>query len=228
MKTLLRFLPVALLACLLPKAYAADLSGVWKGAFDFNDETIATTLHLSESGATITGTVEGLPTSPTAIHDGKLDGSLLSFWVNTDYQGETYKLIFKGKVGDQKIDFNFGTDDGSWGTAMSVKREATDMADVTGTWKGSFDLFGADTPVTFNLKSDGATVTGAVLNADGKSNEIHDGKIDGTTVTFWVNTEYQGENYVVQYKGKISSDSINFDFGIPDGSWSSTVSAKKV
>ncbi len=159
----------------------------------------------------------------------KLDGSMLSFWVNTDYDGTTYKLIFNGKVSDEKIDFAFGTEDGNWGTSMTVKREAAAAApaDVTGVWKGSFDLFGSDTPVTFNLKSDGATVTGTVLNADGKSNEIHDGKIEGGVVTFWVNTEYQGENYVVAYKGKISGASINFDFGIPDGSWSSTVTAKK-
>ena len=227
MKFLARLLPLAVFVCLLPSAKAADLSGAWKGAFDFQDQQVSATLRFAVSGSMVTGTVEGLPTSPAAIHDGRLNGGVLTFWVNTDYDGETYKLLFTGKVSEAKIDFNFGTDDGSWGTEMSVRRENASAPDVTGTWKGTFDLFGADTPVTFNLKSDGATVTGSVTSADGKGNEIHDGKIDGKTVTFWVNTEYQGEDYVVQYKGTITDEGIEFNFGIPDGSWSSSVKAKK-
>ncbi len=61
MKFFLRMLPLVMLACLLPAAYAADLSGVWKGSFDFQDRENPTTLHLNVSGAAVTGTVEGLP-----------------------------------------------------------------------------------------------------------------------------------------------------------------------
>lgn len=231
MKSLLHpmkyLLLLAVLACVLPAAHAADLSGVWKGSFDFQDQSVATTLKLAVSGATVTGTVEGLPTSPVEIHDGKLDGTTLSFWINNDYEGQAYRLVFQGKVGEEKIDFNFGTDDGSWGTELSVKRDVASPADVTGEWKGSFDLFGADTPITFNLKNAAGVVTGTVINASGKPEQIHDGKLAGDTVTFWLNTEYQGADYTVQYKGKVSAGSIEFDFGVPDGSWSSSVIAKK-
>ena len=38
--------------------------------------------------------------TPTEIHDGKADGDTVTFWVNTDYEGTTYKIVFKGKIGD--------------------------------------------------------------------------------------------------------------------------------
>ena len=70
----------------------------------------------------VTGTLEGLPTSPTDIKEGKIDGDTVTFWVNTDYQGTAYKLVYKGKVQGDEIHFEFGTDDGSWGADLVVKR----------------------------------------------------------------------------------------------------------
>ncbi|MGH9590842.1 MAG: hypothetical protein ACRD25_10615, partial [Terracidiphilus sp.] len=69
------------------------------------------------------GTVEGLPTTPAAIHDGKLDGYTLKFWVLTDYQGETYKLVSTGKISGAKIDFELGTEDGGWSTTLTATRD---------------------------------------------------------------------------------------------------------
>jgi len=36
--------------------------------------------------------------------------------------GHDYKLVFKGKVTDDEIHFQFGTEDGSWGADLVVKR----------------------------------------------------------------------------------------------------------
>ena len=252
----------AALVCVMPAARAADLTGVWKGTFNFNDHDVPTTLNLKMSGGDVTGTVEGLGTSPTDIHEGKVVGDLMSFWVNTDYQGDTYKLIFKGQVKGEQIDFAFGTEDGSWGTNLSVKRDAGPGSvpasapasvpgstpagsapagsapapaaapapasmDVTGTWKGEWEMNGTTLPSIFVLKSTGGVVTGAMMTGANTSTEIHDGKIEGDTITFWVNTEYQGQTYILQYKGKITAGQINFDFGLPDGSWGAQVTLKK-
>jgi hypothetical protein len=46
----------------------------------------------------------------------------VTFWVNTDYQGQTYKVVYKGKISAAQIAFTFGTDDGSWGTEMTVTK----------------------------------------------------------------------------------------------------------
>jgi hypothetical protein len=258
MKVVLRLLMVAALVCVAPAVWAADLSGVWKGTFNFNDADVPTTLNLKVSGADVTGTIVGLPTSPEDIHDGKVAGDLVSFWVSTDYQGETYKLVFKGQIKGEQIDFTFGTEDGSWGTSMSVKRgdgaapapatqaaltgvQATAMTgapaaaasvpttalDVTGAYKGDWDMMGSQVTSTITLKSAGAVVTGTVQNGNATPIEIHDGKIDGDTVTFWINTEYQGQQYVLQYKGKITAGQISFEFGLADGSWGSALTGKK-
>jgi hypothetical protein len=244
MKVVFRLLMVVALLCVAPAVWAADLTGVWKGTFNFNDADVLTTLDLKVSGTDVTGTIVGLPTSPVDIHDGKVVGDLISFWVNTDYQGETYKLIFKGQIKGEQIDFAFGTEDGSWGTSMSLKRgdgaapapatpatpaatATTTALDVTGAYKGDWDMMGSQVTSTITLKSAGAVVTGTVQNGNATPIEIHDGKIDGDTVTFWINTEYQGQQYVLQYKGKITAGQISFEFGLADGSWGSALTGKK-
>ena len=66
--------------------------------------------------------MEGLPTTPAEIHDGAVNGDTVTFWVNTDYEGQTYKLVYKGKVAADQISFDFGTEDGSWSAPLTVKK----------------------------------------------------------------------------------------------------------
>jgi hypothetical protein len=112
----------ALCLFLAALAWPASLTGDWKGAFDFEGNSVPVTMHLTAKDAALTGTVEGLPTSPVDIKEGKIVGDSVTFWVNTDYQGSTYKLAFKGKVSGDEIHFQFGTEDGSWGADVVVKR----------------------------------------------------------------------------------------------------------
>jgi hypothetical protein len=211
-------------------ARAADLSGTWKGSFEFNGDSFPLTLHLTEAGNAVTGDVEGLPTSPAEIQDGKIDGEQVTFWVNTDYQGTTYKLVYTGKVNADQIAFTFGTDDGSWSTLLTVTRSAEaapTAAEVTGTWKGAFDFDGNNVPLTFHLTLKGDTVTGTVEGLPTTPTPIQDGKIDGDTVTFSVQTDYQGETYRLVYTGKVSEGKIVFNFGTDDGGWGTTMTAAK-
>ncbi len=128
MKLVLRLLFLLPLLAALPRARAADLSGTWKGAFDFQGSSVPVTLHLKIDGTKVTGTVEGLPTTPTDIHDGALAGDTVTFWVNTDYEGQTYKLVYKGKVAPDQISFDFGTEDGSFSAPLTVKRGGEEAA----------------------------------------------------------------------------------------------------
>ena len=163
-----------------------------------------------------------------------MDGGTVTFWVNSDYQGQTYKLVFKGTVsaaGDQ-IAFTFGTEDGSWGVQMTAAKSAETAPapagpDITGTWKGSFDFQGTSMPLTIHLTSSAGVVTGTVEGLPTTPTEIHEGKLDGDTVTFWVNTDYQGQTYKVVYKGKISAAQIAFTFGTDDGSWGTEMTVTK-
>lgn len=158
MKNFFRMIGLVAFLAVLPAANAAGATGTWKGAFDFDGSSVPLTFHLAVAdGGAVTGTVEGLPTTPAELHDGKVDGSTVTFWVNTDYQGQTYKLVFKGTIsaaGDQ-IAFTFGTEDGTWGTQMTAAKSAeaapaTAGFDVTGTWKGSFDSQGTNYSLTFH------------------------------------------------------------------------------
>lgn len=238
MKVVLRLVAIAALLCVVPGLWAADptgtaVAGTWKGSFDFQGSPVELTFNLKTDGKVISGTVEGLPTTPTDIQNGTIQGDSLNFAVNTDYQGQTYKILFKGKFAADHIDFDFGTEDGSWGSTLTAKRAGAPVAspaatvDLTGAWKGSFDFQGNPTPLTFNLKSDGSKVTGNIEGMGAAPVDIHDGNIDGDNVSFWVNTEYQGQTYAISFKGKLGSGQIAFDFGTADGSWSATVTAKK-
>jgi hypothetical protein len=189
-------------------------------------------IHLTSSAGVVTGTVEGLPTTPAEIHEGKLDGDTVTFWLNTDYQGQTYKLLYKGKISAGQIAFTFGTDDGSWGAQMTATKSAETApahagADITGTWKGSFASQGTNFSLTIHLTSEAGVVTGTVEGLSTTSAEIHEGKLDGDMVSFWLNTDYQGQKYKLIYKGKVSAGKIAFTFGIDDGSWSTDMTATK-
>ena len=118
MKNVLQIAGLFALLAVLPCARASELAGTWQGAFDFNGKSVPLTFNLKSTGGIVTGTVEGLPTTPAEIHDGQVAGNTVSFWVNTDYQGESYKLRYEGKVTGGQIAFIFGTEDDSWSTEL--------------------------------------------------------------------------------------------------------------
>ena len=99
---------VVLLAALLS---AADVTGIWKGAFDYNGNSVPVTFNLKSSGDAVTGTIDGLPTPNAEIKEGKLQGQDMSFWITIEYQGQNIKLVYKGKLSGDEIKFTFGTED---------------------------------------------------------------------------------------------------------------------
>lgn len=248
MKTLISLVFAATLAMAFPAARAADLTGTWQGAFDLHGTSVPLTLHLLANGDTLTGTIEGLPTSPTEIRDGKVEGSKISFSATTDYQGQTYTVDFTGQLSAAKdeISFTMATVDGSWSSQLVAHRGAETaqatrapaapptpaaLTDISGTWKGSFDFQGTAVPVTFHFTASGSSVTGTVQGmmegASDKPLDIHNGKLDGDTLTFWLITPYQGETYKIVYSGKVANGKIDFTFGTDDGSWSSNFTATR-
>ena len=242
MRRLFSLLGLIGLITLIPAARAADPSGTWKGAFGYQGSNIPVTIQLQANGSKVTGTVqtgpvEGVSTIAAEIHDGAVSGDTVSFWVNTDYQGQTYKLMYKGKVTADEINFDFGTDDGSWSSPLTVKKStdsaigpATALAptpDITGDWNGTLDVEGTPTEIKFHLKSSEGTVTGTLERAGTPPMEVHEGKIDGDTVNFWINSEYEGQTYTIVCKGKITAGQIDFELGTADQSWSAQMTAKK-
>jgi hypothetical protein len=141
--------------------------------------------------------------------------------------------VFKGKLGDGQIDFSFGTEDGSWSTEMIAKNAETTpvaapaLADVSGNWKGAVDMQGTSVPLVFHFTSKEGVVTGTIDGLPSSPIEIHDGKLDGDTIAFWINSNYGGTIYKIDWNGKITADGINFTLGTDDNSWTSNLMATK-
>jgi hypothetical protein len=82
-------------------------------------------------------------------------------------------------------------------------------ADVTGKYTAETQGRNGPQTMTIELKADGATLTGKIVNPRGET-KIENGKIDGDTITF-TTTRTMGDNTVTQkYTGKVSGDSIEF------------------
>ena len=83
-------------------------------------------------------------------------------------------------------------------------------ADVTGKWTAQVPGRGGQMrQMTFNLKADGANLTGSVTTQRGDS-DIADGKIDGDNISFSQTMDFGGNQVKLIYKGKVSGDTIEF------------------
>ena len=63
---------------------------------------------------------------------------------------------------------------------------------MTGDWKGTFDMNGSPMELKFHLKSTGNAVSGTMERPGAPPSEVHEGKIEGDTVSFWITTDYEG------------------------------------
>ena len=95
---------------------------------------------------------------------------------------------------------------------LAVASLSAFAADITGTWKAEFETQRGLQKYTFNLKQDGANVTGmASVEREGEKREAEfkEGKVEGDTVTFVEPLKIQDNEIKIIYTGKISGDEIN-------------------
>ena len=83
-------------------------------------------------------------------------------------------------------------------------------ADVTGKWKADIDTQIGVQNYTYDFKVDGKKLTGKAANQS-SSSEISEGSVDGNTIRFVENFEYQGMTIRIEYAGKFDgTDTIQF------------------
>ena len=83
-------------------------------------------------------------------------------------------------------------------------------ADVSGKWVAQIPgRNGQAMETTFNLKADGAKLTGNQATARGET-AISDGKVDGDTISFVVVMSMGGNEMKMNYTGKVAGDEIKF------------------
>ena len=112
-------------------------------------------------------------------------------------------------------------------TLMLVVAFALMAADVTGKWVAEQPgrNGGPARQITFDLKADGATLTGTMTGGMGgggrrgsggggggaaapQAREISDGKVDGNNISFTVKVEFNGNTMVSKYEGTLSGDEL--------------------
>ena len=96
-------------------------------------------------------------------------------------------------------------------------------ADVTGKWVAEQPGRNGGPPrqTTFDLKADGAKLTGTMLGGGGRGGaptpvEITDGKVDGDNVSFTVKRETPNGAMETKYSGTISGDELTLKFTMMD------------
>jgi len=88
-------------------------------------------------------------------------------------------------------------------------------ADVTGKWKASFDTPIGVQNYTYDLKADGAKLTGKAITERGEV-EILEGKITGDDIFFVENMKFEDQPIRIEYKGKVAGDEIKFSRKVGD------------
>ena len=99
---------------------AADVSGKWVAQVPGRQgNTTETTITLKAEGGKLTGTISGRQ-GDTAISDGTVKGDDISFTVTREFQGNTIKMLYKGKVSGDEIKFT-RTIEGGQGNMPAVE-----------------------------------------------------------------------------------------------------------
>ena len=85
---------------------------------------------------------------------------------------------------------------------------AADAPSPTGTWKGTVKFGDQEREFTLKLKAEGDKLTGSMSGRQGQENKIEDGTYKNGEVAFKVTREFNGQKFVIKYKGKVSGDTI--------------------
>ncbi len=81
-------------------------------------------------------------------------------------------------------------------------------ADVSGTWKAATETPNGTLETTFQFKVDGGKLTGTASNQFTGESAIVDGKVDGDSISFTVNANFNGNEVKLNYKGTVAGDEM--------------------
>ncbi|MGJ5818078.1 hypothetical protein [Paludibaculum fermentans] len=92
-------------------------------------------------------------------------------------------------------------------------------ADVTGKWTAEFDTQIGTQKYTYDFKVDGPKLTGTIKGGPGdmaSESEVKEGKVTGDEISFVEVFKMEGNEIRIDYKGKVSADSIKFTRKVAD------------
>jgi len=105
-------------------AWAADVTGTWKGEVSTPDgNSFTLTYNFKQDGAKLTGTVLGPQGDPLPIDNGKVEGGKISFSVKVDMNGGTV-FSSEGTINGDEITLKTKADSGDMDfPPMTIKRQ---------------------------------------------------------------------------------------------------------
>ena len=122
----IRLTAIAFVTMLLAAAaWAADVTGTWKGEITGQDgNSFTLTYSFKQDGAKLTGTVTGPQGDPLDLLEGKVEEGKIHFAVNVPFNGGT-KFISDGTIkGDEEISLETKSESGeSFGPAITLKKQ---------------------------------------------------------------------------------------------------------
>lgn len=98
------FLCAGLLLAFLTVAFAAGVDGKWTAEVPGRNGNQTTTITLKAEGEKLTGTISS-QMGDAPISDGTIKGDDLSFNVVREFNGNTIKMVYKGKLSGDEIKF---------------------------------------------------------------------------------------------------------------------------
>lgn len=123
MKKRIVFLSVCIAMIASTLVLAADIDGKWVAQVPGRGgQTRETTFNFKAEGDKLTGTVSGRQ-GDTPISDGKISGDEISFAMEVNFQGNSFKFLYKGKVAGDEIKFTRTREGGNQpGQEFTAKR----------------------------------------------------------------------------------------------------------
>ena len=101
--------------------------------------------------------------------------------------------------------------------AFAISAASLSAADISGTWKASFDTQIGQQNYTYTFVVKDGALTGKAQSEMGGTTDIRDGKIDGDKVSFVEVFKYQDMEIQITYTGKVTSaDEIKFTRQVAD------------
>jgi hypothetical protein len=79
-------------------------------------------------------------------------------------------------------------------------------ADISGTWKASFETQIGQQNYTYQFVVKGTTLTGKIQSESGGTSDVLQGKVDGDKVSFVEVFKYDGNEIQITYTGQVTSD----------------------
>jgi uncharacterized protein (DUF2147 family) len=115
---------IATLMLFATTLFAADISGKWTAEVEGRDgQKRTTTFNLKAEGEKLTGTVSGRGGREFNIEDGKISGDNVEFAVTMEINGNSRKVVYKGKASGDQLNLKRG--EGDQAREVTAKRSTS-------------------------------------------------------------------------------------------------------